>query len=385
MTINTVRVFCALVSLLSIYYVFYFIGFSESEAESSGPTILILKVASVIAFSTFFLDLLSIFKSKKIQQYILLIIILSGAFFLIIKILLIGASDLKYLNLLMTVLPFCLMVIKKPEVDIKIFFDILVFITCVQVFIDFIIFFNGLSLWENRAFIGGVGNANAFGFLCNVSLTYLLFGKNTRKLSDYFYVSILSIGIIFTVSLMSALYMFLIYFLYFLRKNLALTLFVFFGVVFIFISYYEYLLSDHLIFKFESLMALASGGEEAGSRSVTLRVQIYNEFFNQMKGDFLHVLMFGYHGYSYYIADSQFLTYIGSFGIIWSLLFFGFIAYFCLKSVFDHKNLFLSLVFIQFFLYFIVNRVLDYFPVGILLSIIITMAFQERKSNDNVV
>jgi hypothetical protein len=276
-------------------------------------------------------------------------------------------------------LPFLLFDLNKSLKFHHAFFKALVIVLLIQIALDFYILFSGLSLWENKAFIGGVGNANSFGFICNLAISYLLYCK--RLDAKYIAcISLLSLGVLFTSSLMSVLFMMLNYLAYSLKRNLLFTILVCIMFVLSIVLFYEYFMSDHLKFKIESLMSLLSGEGGNQSRSVSLRVHIYSIFFDNLTNNFLYLLLFGYQNYSYYIADSQFLTYFGSFGLLWSFVFFAFLFTTLCRARFVLKNEFLTMVMLQFILYFIVNRILDYYPIPLILFLVITLIW--RFDND---
>ncbi|AKE52345.1 hypothetical protein [Kangiella geojedonensis] len=374
----------SILGVMSLYYIFYFLGFSEKEGSDAGLPILLLKIVSVAAFILLYFDWRSIFQKKRAVQYILLIVVLWGLIFLVTKSLYLGQPDLKYFNLLLTLLPFCLLANRNQEVEVYTLLNSLVFVVSIQILIDIYIFINGFSLWENNAFIGGVGNANAFGFICNICLSYLLYYKQ-KSFHRYVLIVLISFGILFTVSMMSVLFMLLNFTLYFTRKNLLLTIIVLLTSIAVLFSTYELLLPEHLKFKFESLLALLSGDTATGSRSVSLRVEIYNTFFENIERATIHVIFFGYENIAYYIADSQYLTYIGSFGLLWSVCFFSLIFYYLYISIVKNKSFFWTVVFIQFVLFFFVNRALDYFPIGLILGLAISSGWHESKYDDSKV
>lgn len=137
----------------------------------------------------------------------------------------------------------------------------------------------------------------------------------------------------------------------------------------------DHLLSAHMVYKLESLLGLIMGGAEAevGSVSVSLRVEMYRFFWERLSADFFDVLFYGYPGLHYYRADSQYLSYIGSFGLLNSLLFFG-VMFSCAFTASLRRNSFArfsAVVIMMFTLMFFTNRALDYYPVPLFLFLII--------------
>lgn len=372
--VNRLLASLSVLAVTTVYYVFYFIGFSETQSDG-GALLLILKLVSVAAFSVFSLNLKSLLSPKSSALYLFYVIVWFGLVVLTVKSIVYGFEDLKYFNVIISSLPFLLFNLKNSLSFYADFFKVLVIVLMIQIAIDFYVLLTGLSLWENKAFVGGVGNANSFGFICNIGISYLLYCKrlNAKCIAC---ISLLSLGVLLTSSLMSVLFMMLNYLVYSLKRNLLFTIFICTLFVLSVVLFYEYFISEHLKFKIESLISLLSGEGGTQSRSVSLRVHIYSVFYDSLVNHTLHLLLFGYHNYSYYIADSQFLTYFGSFGLLWSFVFFAFLFATLIRARFILKNEFYTMVMLQFITYFIVNRILDYYPVPLILVLMVSLIWR---------
>lgn len=153
-----VGLFFSAILILCNYYYFYFVGFDQGKITGGGG-FWFLKFAGLFAFYSL------IFSPALKLKYGLGELILALFFFFSIllfffKLMLFGEEDLLFLNLVMCALPFLFFHLRNFE-RVLYFLSACLLILVFQVFIDICIYLGGYSLWENRAFIGGVGNPSS--------------------------------------------------------------------------------------------------------------------------------------------------------------------------------------------------------------------------------
>lgn len=330
----------------------------------------ILKIFGVIFF------VLSFFKFQLNERLygneILLAIFLVSAIsvFLAKKIYIHSGSDL-FLNVIFCALPFFILSLRRDFELFYFFLQVCTWLLIAQIFLDFYIRSNGHSLWDNRAFVGGLGNPSSFGLFCNIVLCNVLFLRRF-SFSSIFLIIFIVYAITETKSLFSLAAMAVV-FLYFIWRRTKSGFFLF--LIFIGAGIYLFsdsLISGHLAYKISSLQEIFSAGESEGSQSITLRVEIHQIFFEKLADDFLSVLFFGYHEAYYYNADSQFLSFFGSFGVLSSMLFFFSIFYCLLVIKPRHKESDFFWISISLFvLMFFSNRIVDYYPMQLILFLLV--------------
>ena len=361
----------AAILILSNYYYFYFYDFAQGQILGSNSAWFLTKIMALMIFYSLLLSPVLRTRFRAVD----IILFLTLCYFLIIILLrrMVWDTGGGYMvfNMFMCVIPFFIFERNKNIGRIFFFLDACLIILILQVFIDTSIFLYGSSLWENNAFIGGMGNPSSFGIICSIFLAYNLF-LSSNKLFKLIVSTVLLYGILMTSSMMSLFMAVLVIFtwIWTLKKTYFLILLVL--SVLIAIYTYEHLLSNHLIYKLHSLFLL---DVDDPSRSVSLRIENYDLFFDQLINNFMKVLLWGYDDTFYYIADSQYLTFIGNFGLLFSLIFFatyiwyGLIAY-RMKNMFGYFSV---LVLVIFMLVFFTNRILDYYPVPLILFLTIML------------
>jgi|GEM_PF-2939460 len=365
--------------ILCNYYYFYFYGFEQGQVLGVSPVLSLLKVMALILFC--FLMLSPVIRTKfKAVDVILFLSLLYFAVVFLLRRMIWDDGNYMIFNLFICLIPFFIFEKNKDVRRVFFFLDACLIILILQVFIDISIYLSGNSLWDNKAFIGGLGNPSSFGIICSVFLAYNLF-LNTKKTFKFLASVVLLFGILMTSSMMSLFMAVLVVMTWVFTQNKFY--FVIFSVVAVLVAVfiYEYILSDHLLYKLHSLFLL---GADDSSRSVSLRIENYDFFFEQLTNNFTELLLFGYTGVYYYIADSQYLTNIGSFGLIGALAFFmTFIWYgveaYKMKNVFGNLTV---LVIAIFMLVFFTNRILDYYPVPLILFLIIMSSRSITRGRD---
>lgn len=351
------------------YYYLYFYEFDQGEVVQASPYVYSIRIAGLVLFYSLILSPKLKFKYRLVDIFL----IASLVFFILILIIKRANWSLgggyKVFNLYICLVPFLFFEMNKNIGRVYYFLDACLLILVLQIFIDSSIYISGNSLWENKAFIGGFGNASGFGIMCSIFLAYNLYLKPNGWMKA-FVSTILLYGIMMTSSMM-ALFMggwVVMSYFWSLNRSYFVLAAILIGLLFLF--FYETFLTEHVLYKIESLLFLS---EEGSSRSVSLRVENYAYFIQQLLSDYMRTFLYGYNGSYGYIADSQYLTNIGSYGLLGSLVFFGSVARY---GVIAYKakgrfNEFTVLVIGVFFLVFFTNRILDYYPLPLILFLIL--------------
>lgn len=359
----------AVLVVFSNYYYLYFYSFDQGISGSPNYYSL-LKIFGIALFSVAVLKS-GIRVSFPARHCIFLIFfVLSSIFFMTKRSFVDVGSDL-YVNVIFCALPFVFFRVNPDENILLVFFEICLWVLVFQIFIDVYVYLNGYSLWDNKAFVGGLGNPSSFGIFCNVVLAYTLFLRKTSIFS-IFSIFVLVLGILGTKSLFSVLALILVisYFIWCKSKLLWGVLAFVSGLTLA--SLWQWVMSGHLGYKISSLARLLFEGGVEGSQSITLRVEIHRLFFERIAEDFMSVFFFGYDDFYYYNADSQFLSFFGSFGVLLSLLFFFwvFISLMRLRKKSDlSKFLYVSIG--LFMVMFFSNRIIDYYPMPLLFFLLV--------------
>tara|TARA_B110000879_G_scaffold103590_1_gene139809 strand:- start:9123 stop:10301 length:1179 start_codon:yes stop_codon:yes gene_type:complete len=238
--------------------------------------------------------------------------------------------------------------------------------------VDIYSFFLGNSLWENKAFIGGMGNPSSYGII----IIYLLFiNKGIFKPFRESVINVLlTFSLLFTQALMPILIMFILSFFLYKKRNILLILV---SLILFFLIYPDFLLESfrlvdfHWFLKLQSLFeyGLSSSNESA---SVYYRLEYFKSFYELFENPF--VLLFGHvDGVSYNAGDGQYIAYATSFGIpLFFFFLFSLFKIFYESKFFNLANGFrIKLFFVAFLLILVTNRYLDYWPNAIIIFLLI--------------
>lgn len=364
--------FVSAMLILCNYYYLYFYDFSQGVSGANGY----FGFIKFLGLAFFYVAMLTlrIRRSLALLDFLIFMFLFFFTVIFSLKALAIGRNGLLFANMLICAIPFFIFKRRLGRKGVIFFLDSCLLVLVSQVFIDAMIYANDLSLWNNKAFIGGLGNPTSFGFLSVILIAYVLFVK---KLTIYplMAVFVLSAGVLMTSSMLSVLLLLGIFMAWFFRGKKIFT-FLFLslaGLIILFVT--EPLLSEHLAYKLRSLVSIFSGEIETQSASVSLRVQMHSLFIEKISEGPLQVMFFGYSGPSYYAADSQYLTYIGSFGFAASAIFFVtlFLKGLQVYRKEDSFCVFSMLVIFLYLIAFLSNRVLDYYPIPLFLFIVMML------------
>lgn len=236
--------------------------------------------------------------------------------------------------------------------------------------IDLIAISTGNNLWQNKAFIGGLGNPSSYGII----LIYLiLINKNIfSPFKESILNFVLIISVLFTQAMMPILILLLFSFSIFKKRFL----FIIFTFLIIIGLFYLNLFLDTVGFNdlhfLNKIISLYQSGLLADTASVSYRLEYWLDinrlFDNPLKFLFGHV-----NRASYNAGDGQYVAYLTSFGVP---IFFIFIfSFFRILSNFKNQNFIngkgYKLFFIAFTLILLTNRYLDYWPNAIIIFLII--------------
>lgn len=330
--------------LLTLYLYEFTLG------ESSGGVLLrlTLKLLSVAIILYGFPHI----KRVSLQQLAALLFFGLTSVLLLFRGALLGFNDLQWINVVL-LLPLSLVDGSSFITIRRVFFSSFKFWIILELFLGIIDY----HLWENKAFIGGLGNPSSLGV---VSIYFIFIAFEERK---YLWLIIGILCIVLTKAMMPFLVLFLVIFLatkYLYKGTLVLITSVSIATVFALLEKY----SKHLYLKLNGLIEFLRDGQVANLSSINVRLEFFESVSRQFQKP-LWVLFGGVDELNYNFGDSQFVTYLTSFGVI---LFVVFVIY-----------IFLVLVGIEFWktrgrsaeFYFLIslllllvtNRVLDYWPI----------------------
>jgi len=239
--------------------------------------------------------------------------------------------------------------------------------------VDVIILYTDRSLWINEAFVGGVGNPSSFGLF---SILAIAIGFYDRK---YLLFILGIIGLLMSKALMPVLAL-IVSFLIVTRLRTKIILF---SCAIIALAKLDDILNwlpAHLSFKIEGLISFISQGDYKNLASIGTRL----EFLDSAKlslGEW-HTFLIGKYGQSYYYSgDSQWLTFLTSFGVPLTILFFIACVLVWRVVIVRAQSELIELFFLALFFLFITNRILDYWPVFIVVIYFINRIHFENSSS----
>jgi len=356
-TIAFILAFCLMYSL----YLYSF----DSGASSGGVGLRVfLKLCVVIIL---FADGFRL----KMEKYKLplFFFMLFGLFSIILFLPFYSSRDLQWINQFM-IFPLLFWRPKMPISKFKRLFAIIFYLWFV---VDVIILYTDRSLWINEAFVGGVGNPSSFGLF---SILAIAIGFYDRK---YLLFILGIIGLLMSKALMPVLAL-IVSFLIVTRLRTKIILF---SCAIIALAKLDDILNwlpAHLSFKIEGLISFISQGDYKNLASIGTRL----EFLDSAKlslGEW-HTFLIGKYGQSYYYSgDSQWLTFLTSFGVPLTILFFIACVLVWRVVIVRAQSELIELFFLALFFLFITNRILDYWPVFIVVIYFINRIHFENSSS----
>lgn len=370
-------IFLSSAVVLCNYYYLYFSQFAEGESEG-GLAFSLIKLAGAALLSLAILK--PSIRLKYSQEEIALIALIFLALIIFsFKSALHGLSDVMFLNTIICLAPFLILKERVGSARTRIFYESCLFIITLQVAVDTYVLKNNLSIWENKAFIGGLGNPSSFGLVCNILIAYILLKRPARP-SSVFYFAVMAFGIFMTSSMLSAITL-VFTTLIWAALNISLKKIAYISIALLSILTLTInFASEHLIYKLNSITNIFSDNStNEGSRSVSLRVEIHKIYVENITNNPLDGLLYGFSDSAYMKFDSQILTYLSSFGALFSLLFFLIVILLTLKLL-TKKYHFEATCICLFLLTFATNRILDYYPLPLFFAMAILAIRKDTPS-----
>ena len=348
---------------LSIYYYLYFLPFNQGVVEGTH----FFNIAKVIIFIGTLYCVNTPWKEITLSPFIvtfylinffILFLFVCGEFF--------GHNDNKMvLNYFLFSFLFAFLVFDKKAIFVKVALFIIPWVLVFQVCLDVVLnnYFK-LCLWEGCLFVGGLGNPSSFAFFSMFSFFILTLKVSSKSSAlDLFLLSIPLLLLTYGIIKSSALAIVLLHFLGILglilftnsKKRIYYCLMFVAGALILLAGASPYLSNKIGAF----LYFLGVIDTKYQSMSISTRAGYYS---NQ------DTSLYKLFNYNYKAYDSQYLTFLKSFGLLGAGLFLiaNALFFFKLKMSREPLHMFNIFMFGSFALIFFNNRILDYYPVSIL-------------------
>lgn len=356
----------AIVGIFSIYYLYYSTDFKDGEVDNVPAYIAVAKLA---AFGLFTLWLMPFWVSTRYRDDILLVpfLALCGVSYGVALVAGFDHPTALFVNALIFI-P-VLFSARMDEQGILVAFKLIKNIILLQCLLGFVLRFLGIDLWTGGAVSGGVGNPSSFGLLCCISYLYVdTFGRRWQvEIPEKL---VLALGALATNSVFSLLTMACIVVLLETKnKRLAFLLMGFVPAL----AAAGFLIAKaeaagepsflvHKILAVLNFVGLVDYEVTAGITGGRIA-----DHLNLLAGyvEDPSAMLWGHMGSTVYrAADSQYVSFLASFGIPLTLLFvlINLKVYFSAKELRSSAAIFLRGCLLIFMLNFFVNRILDYFP-----------------------
>lgn len=366
----------------SHYYYLYFISFHEGVTHTPQEMQIIKIFASILFYLSFF-D----FKKIKLSMDMLSTSMLLAIAVLVYKSIYFTINDYLFLNFFALSIPY---VFFRPRLRIEvvnIFFPALIIILCLQIIIDYVLVHHTQSIWENKAFIGGFGNPSTFGIICNLAVAYII----TRQHKNYHLIPlfIITYGACQSKSLATIAVLLLLYLLNIAHQKNKYDLVFSMAITFFATGIILYNLEGHLAYKFESLLQylniqqppLLSEHNLANpkipiSTSIGNRSLLYHQLITNLTDNPFKMLLLGSITSFYSSADSQFITFSNSFGILLSCAILYNLIFPFFNSIVYNSKYFPQACGLVFIIYCASNRILEYYPVIFIFIFLLSQTHQ---------
>jgi hypothetical protein len=359
----------ASVLILCNYYYLYFLSFDQGAITGSVPYSYVRLVGLFLLFSQI-LDYKAFRRPTPLDCCILSFISLL-VFTIFIKWYSEPVGNKMIANMIICAVPLLLFNRHGDDWKVLYFLDVCLVILIFQCAGDWVIYFYDGMLWDNDAFIGGVGNPSSFGVIVCAFSAYVMLCKKPGLLSCIC-VIILQLGVVRTSALMPCLLMLAlaVYCAVVGRSKVA----VFATVTTIIICWaaLDVVVGDHLVYKLNSVIYSLTGYRvfdtaPGVSLSISLRAEAMKEIANAAVQRPLQFVLLGSSTEWYQGVDSQFLTYLTSFGLISTVLFLMYVVGCIFRNCIYRTpySKFLIAILLLFCGIFLTNRILDYYPVAL--------------------
>ncbi|WP_435647180.1 hypothetical protein [Pseudomonas aeruginosa] len=155
--ISRAAIFSSALLVLSNYYYLYFLEFSQGGTSGAGLLALVRVFAVFLLCSQLFRPVLR--SSFRLEEILVLAFLIFGLLVILLKTMFSQEGDWMYVNTLMCAIPLLLLRVRENLARFIFFFECCLLVLVLQVVGEFFIYFYGKSLWENKAFIGGIGES----------------------------------------------------------------------------------------------------------------------------------------------------------------------------------------------------------------------------------
>ena len=349
----------------------YFGDFSEGSVNTDGGIKIIIKIISILLICSMYKQRTFSLKSN----YLLITFFITYLVIVILRFPFYESRDIMFLNTFIA-LPLLMGFGPSTAEDFKRFDRLLLWMLLSWIFVDSFFYFSGNSLWNNKAFIGGIGNPSSYGFLLIYIYEIAIFEIKNKRLRFFIRLLIFTI-ILLSQALMPLLVFIIIQFIKLPKKIIFLTLTILFFIGSQLDLFFEFLPDEHWKFK---LVALVDFLKNSDVSNTNLSISTRIEFFEGIKllNSDVSTFLFGNVNDTFYNSgDSQYVTYLTSFGIPLFLLFIFALGKLYIKA----KNTSLKHFIIAFLLILLTNRILDYWPIAIIIFISINRINYDHRNN----
>lgn len=367
--ISRAAIFSSALLVLSNYYYLYFLEFSQGGTSGAGLLALVRVFAVFLLCSQLFRPVLR--SSFRLEEILVLAFLIFGLLVILLKTMFSQEGDWMYLNTLMCAIPLLLLRVRENLARFIFFFECCLLVLVLQVVGEFFIYFYGKSLWENKAFIGGLGNPSSFGILCDLLIAYLLFWRK-KSFYSFFAFFLLCAGVVMTSSMLPVLLLTFITVAWGMLRSGVKFAILCLSVALLFMVFSDQILSDHLRYKLASMVGVIDGSQADSSASVSVRVKIHKEYLESLGRDVPGFLFYGFSERYYNGVDSQLITYLSSFGLLASGGFWFYAVLSFCRSIFNSSraSIFFVVGIFIFIIAFLFNRILDYYPMALFFFLI---------------
>ena len=379
--------FVALSILFSTYYYLYFFSFDQGISSASGSIRLSIFFLGVLLFVLTFFKFQNRVIISPVAFALLLFIILSMIIFLLKVMFFDGLSGNNILfsafGILFVLFEYRL---ANHEERTQQFMEMSLWILMIQIIIDICLRYNGIKLWDDGSYVGGLGNPSSFALFNIVNVAYLLF---LRKITI---ITMIGIPLIFfailkTESLFGIIALIIVVVYYFYQiinvrhvyTKLSFVCFILitvFSLLSVYFALDVFFSNSHLFYKIDSLLNALFGGHKilSNSASISIRSDNYSNAWNYLNANVFDMLLYG-NRFIYTSVDSQLLTYLYSYGILTSFLFLTTILMMLSDKMYgfssQYKN-FIKIILVIFCLMFLSNRIIDYYPILVVYLVLIS-------------
>jgi hypothetical protein len=360
--VSTLLMFC-------IYYLDYTGHFEEGTLEGGSTLAFPLRLLSV---SLIVISLFPLRLRRSPTWFLGLLYALSSCSLIAAGGVYGEVNDLLFFNTILQLPILFALTFSQWRIDYVRWFNLIGLCLIGQSILDLWLWLNGASLWISTAFVGGVGNPSSFGFCCDLLVAFYLFHPRAGRYRAIKAIT-LTLSAIMSESLFCVLSVVVIYMVWSIqtwrRAGFALiaALAVGFATNAIIQSNQKELFIIHKISAAGAFVGLVDYDTDT-ARSVYGRSEIHQRILSAFEVNPLTFLTGHAEHLAYWPADSQVLTYLGSFGIFALAGFWIMhLRWMAGAIAFRHSDGGFTLLTLSLFaLIFFTNRILDYFPVATL-------------------